>query len=505
MSYIGKQPFETPSSFTAVASGALSNGDLVCVNSDGTVSVAASTGLATDPAYGDPVEFETGNTYYTSSAYDTQNDKIVIAYQDDSNIDYGTAVVGTVSGDTITFGTPVIFISSDTIYTRTVYDSNAQKVVIAFADNTNQNDGKAVVGTVSGTSISFGTVVTFANISSGVIYPNPSYDSSAQKVLMMYTNSNAYNGIYNTMYGKVGTISGTSISFGSEAHLVNNASCLDPSIAYDSNSNKHVAVYEDSTNSEGKAVVLTVSGTSVSAGTPVAFSSTEIGPPAVGFDSTANKMVIAYRDVNNSNYGTGIVGTVSGTSISFGTASVFHSNYTTPQVNVYAEAQDLTAIWCFRINVLIDGVTTTRSAFFEATLSGTSLTYGDAQYQNDTQSLPTNGTWASYDPDQEKVILSYRGIAADGYDGFAQVYSPTGDGPNIANFIGIANKSAVDGGDASIQLTGSVDSSQSGLTAGQKYYVQSNNTLSTTPDAFATVVAGVALSAAEIAIDTGRD
>jgi hypothetical protein len=43
------------------------------------------------------------------------------------------------------------------------------------------------------------------------------------------------------------------------------------------------------------------------------------------FDSLNNKVVIAYRDNGNSSFGTSIVGTVSGTSISFGTAVAFDS------------------------------------------------------------------------------------------------------------------------------------------------------------------------------------
>ena len=43
------------------------------------------------------------------------------------------------------------------------------------------------------------------------------------------------------------------------------------------------------------------------------------------FDSTNNKIVIGYTDVNNSQTtGTAIVGTVSGTSISFGTSAVLN-------------------------------------------------------------------------------------------------------------------------------------------------------------------------------------
>jgi hypothetical protein len=79
-----------------------------------------------------PVVFESASTIYISIAYDANAQKVVIAYQDQGNSNYGTAVVGTVSGTSISFGTPVVFESASTIYTSIAYDSTNQKVVIAY-------------------------------------------------------------------------------------------------------------------------------------------------------------------------------------------------------------------------------------------------------------------------------------------------------------------------------------------------------------------------------------
>ena len=40
--------------------------------------------------------------------YDSVANKVVVAYRDSGNSDYPTAVVGTVSGAAITFGTPAV-------------------------------------------------------------------------------------------------------------------------------------------------------------------------------------------------------------------------------------------------------------------------------------------------------------------------------------------------------------------------------------------------------------
>ena len=78
-----------------------------------------------------------------------------------AEINYGTAIVGTVSGTSISFGTAVVFESAAVAYTATVFDSSSNKIVIGYRDGGNSDQATAIVGTVSGTSISFGTAVVF--------------------------------------------------------------------------------------------------------------------------------------------------------------------------------------------------------------------------------------------------------------------------------------------------------------------------------------------------------
>lgn len=66
-------------------------------------------------------------------------------------------------------------------------------------------------------------------------------------------------------------------------------------------------------------------------------------------------------------------------------------------------------------------------------------------------------------------------------------------------YIGIANGAYADGTTATIQLVGSIDDAQSGLTAGETHYVQTDGTLSTTPDT-PEVEAGYAISPTEIVV-----
>ena len=73
--------------------------------------------------------------------------------------------------------------------------------------------------------------------------------------------------------------------------------------------------------------------------------------------------------------------------------------------------------------------------------------------------------------------------------------------PNLTstNYIGISDGAYSNAATATVQVAGAVDDAQTGLTAGQSYYVQTDGTLSTTPDD-PSVFAGTALSSTELLV-----
>lgn len=297
-----------------VASGTLSSGQTVALKSDGTVEAVTET--AVPASVGSAAVFETAACEFKRATFDSLNNKVVIVYADEGNSGYGTAIVGTVSGTSISFGTAVIFYSGDTNEIAITFDTSNNKVVVAYSDGVNANTGKAIVGTVSGTSISFGSVTTLAILT----YNNSAtFDSSSNKVVIAYRDGGNSN--YGT--GIVGTVSGTSISFGSPV-VFESAASVEISATFDSLNNKVVIAYLDGGNSyRGTAVVGSVSGTAISFGTAVVFESASSNHVSATYDSTNNKVVVAYQ--GSSSYGTAIAGTVSGTSISFGTKVVFEA------------------------------------------------------------------------------------------------------------------------------------------------------------------------------------
>jgi len=463
---------------TATASGAIANGDMVIVNSNGTVS--AVSGTTSSAATGSPTVFEDSTTTLSAAAFDSNSNKVVVAYV--NNYNAGTAVVGTVSGTSISFGTPVVFNNSGLDYIKVVFDSNANKVVIGYKDNGNSGYGTAIVGTVSGTSISFGSEAVFESASTTFIAAI--FDSNSNKVVFSYRdggNSNRGTAI-------VGTVSGTSISFGT-AVVYYTGSAHWPALAFDSTNNKVILAYTaDSDSDHGRALIGTLSGTGISFGSYATFNSASTDNIQVIYDSSNNKAVIVYRNLGNSNYGTAVVGTVSGTSISFGTPVVFNSS-NTPYINGHFDSNS---------NKVVVGYDLTNATAIAGTVSGTSISFGTAVTIAVTNALDIQ---SAFDSNEAKSVFVYTDYT-DSVQGKAvalQIASASSTNLTASNYIGVSDAAYANSATATVQLIGSVDDAQSGLTAGQSYYIQNDGTLSTTAGS-PSVLAGTAISATKLIV-----
>ena len=345
---------------------------------------AASLGSATT--------FESATVSNIASGYDTSNDKVVIFYRDHGNSDYGTAVVGTVSGSSISFGTPVVFNSDLTQAMVTAFDSSNNKMPVFFSDSNNY--GKFRVGTVSGTSISFGSKDVFSALNTRNI--SVTFDTSVNKFLVVYRRAGNYS------YGgaRVGTVSGTNMTFGTEVNF-NEAQTHRIRSTFDSSNNKHVVVYYDGGNSDhGTAIVGTISGTNVSFGSEVVFNAATTNQTNCVFDSSNNKVVVTYYDGGNSDYGTAIVGTVSGTSISFGSEVVFHAADTALTSLTFDSNANKIALF------YTDGSDSNKGKVVTGTVSGTSISFSSELTVIDDN----GGSYinAVFDPDTNQSVVSFR-------------------------------------------------------------------------------------------------
>ena len=385
---------------------------------------------------------------YTAVTYDTTNDKVIVAYADpDSGSGVGMAAVGTVSGTSISWGTPVQFSSSRPYYIGAAFEATEGKVVLAYRDSGNSNYGYSVVGTVSGTSISFGTPVEWmgaATVDMAVVAIGSS------KVVVLGNNNSE-------LYGKVGTVSGTSISFGSAAAGFGDG--LLTSAVYDSNAGKVVVAYRDQGNSNyGTACVLTISGTSISLGTEVVFNSGNTQDTiATAFDSDRNEVGIFWQSTEVNDAGYSNAGTVSGTSISFPTGA---SPFTATSG---VEVQNISATYATNSNQYIvvfeDRTDSGKGKYVIGTSDGASASPSiNFTTAANFDSGNTDFISSVYDPDQNTTVITYKDEGNSGY----------------GTAIGL-------------QMVGATTN----FTIGSTYYVQDDGTLSTTSSS---VTAGKAIA-----------
>ena len=389
----------TSTNFVGITAEAITSGATgVVVPQGGVAASVANTPLL--QVYGSDTIWTTNNGYYPEIAYDPNTaDKFIIAYVDASDSNKGKVVVGTISGTSVSYGTPYEYYTTATELPSISWDPNtANKFVVVFSDQ-NTADGKAVVGTVSGTSISYGTVVDF-NGTDSTIYPHIDFDPSTAGSFVI-----CFKDQQNSQYGVaiVGTMSGTSLSFGTKSVFAS-ARSDDSVIAFDPNTaNKCVICYKDQPNSSyGTAVVGTVSGTGISFGTEVVFNTGSTNYLSIAFDpNTANKCVIGYTDSGNSSYGTAVLGTVSGTSISFSSEYVFNTG-STNTITVSFDPNTPNRI----LVTYTDGSNSNYGTAVLGTVSGTSLSFGS---ENVFKSGTQGGVTMSFDPSTaNKYVVAYQ-------------------------------------------------------------------------------------------------
>jgi len=457
--------------FEPVASGTLPNGQAVVLKSNGQVEVVSETTIAADIPAGTAANFvSSAETYYVDCAFDPNTaNKFVIAYRRNTSPYYGRGVVGTISGNSISFGTEYVFHTGTSGNMQCAFDPNtAGKFVITYLDASNSYHGMAVVGTISGTDISFNTKYAFnaGNTDNPTLAFNPSV--AGQFVVVYKDEANSDQGT-----AIIGTISGTSISFGSEAVFDTSTISRRMSPAFDANtSNKLVITYSDNGNSfHGTAIVGTVSGTSLSFGTAAVFNAANTNSIHASFDpNTAGKFVITYRDDGNSYVGTAIIGIISGTSISFGSEAIFHSAQVSENATCAFDPINANQI----IVCYANGPSNNTQSAKMGTVSGTTISFGSENtiISGNVSDL----TFSMSHIDVGKFVVAYKN---GGSNSSAIICKASYKTTNAADFVGITAEAITSGATGVVVPQGGVATNLSSLTIGSNYYVQSDGTVST--------------------------
>ena len=461
-----------------VASGTIPNGATVVINTDGTVGVVTSSVTTSNGSY---TQFTTNSSLEADSVYDPDNGKVVVVYSDNGNNNKGTVVVGSVSGTTITFGTPAVYTGSYAgNRNRVCYDTTNDRIVIAYLTNVGAFELRTIVGTVnSNNTVSFGSPVTV--LSARGDFFGISYASTPNRVLLSYADYS--NNSYGTIKAGQVNSSNNSISFGSALVFYSGAILTSRNI-YEPNSGKILIFYRVDSDGSGRCALATISGSSMTLGNATQFTSgiQYMSDPVLNTDQ--NSVLISWRDTSNSSKGTIICGKVSGSSISFGSAQVYKSSAVTYQ-SLAIDSNNVTYI-VYEGNNGCEYTTATVS-------NNTTITIGSIVVDT---GIDGNYDETTYDSVNDKIVHTNFNNGGRSF-----VITPLSTSTNLTsgNYIGIAATTIGSGQSGSITVVGGVNNSQSGLTTARKYYIQKDGTVGLTADT-PSVIAGTSISSTQIVV-----
>ena len=375
-------------------------------------------------------------------------------------------------------------VSTGAEYPITCFDSNAGKFAVIFRDYAGSGMG-AVVATISGTSVSFGSKVTVDSEPSAAHLGVAIFDPDQNAIVYARTGTSNHGRI------SAGAISGTSISWGSTVEYstdyIEGGASID--LTYDTSANKTILIYKRQINNTSGDIyyrIVTTSGTSISLSTQtVFFVSTNNNPyPRCCYSPAANKTFFSYVQGNSLNT---VVGTLSGSTFSFGTtkSNISGAGYSSVYRRQYDYNPDTDEI--IESSVYLYGSAQTANYKIVGTDNYAMPQINIAEDLGTSQSTTIE---TCYDTGSNKMVMAFWNDA-DSDRAKALVYDPAVP----TNWIGLAAEAISDGASGKVTIIGGINTGQSGLVSGVSYRV--TPTSSSLSEGAGTIV-GTALSASSI-------
>ena len=492
---------EAAPTFQATASGAIANGKSVVLNSDATVSAAATTLI--------PEAFGTQVTLQDSSYMDAcmgtvwiSDTQFVTSYmREDDDLKMFLAV-GTVNGTTITYGTavqfpgPVVRVYSSDI----TWDSSLDIGIIYVADNFNA-ETKIFTFTVSGSTLSFTSTNYNAIIGSPANCVSIASDNQGG-ICITRVNTNGQEWTYAGTVAANGAVSVGSASGGSggwDTSVTVNQNRKVCKLVYNPDRDNFGMFYQANSGSSGKIYVrlATIVGTGVNLGSFIGLYNSTLTPGAALTYNTDKKcFCVVYREFNgnqtrmrtwvvdannvltsNDDTDMQIASGASNASIDY-----FGADYNPGTKNVYVAIDRTAGMTMCEVEFA------STSSITPGTL--TTLFSGD---RSRASTMAANNTVG-------KVYFATADTASP-YDVLSKIMQAQIINTNVTanNFLGYSAAAYTNGQTATIKTVGNVDTNQTGLTTASKYYLTRGGGLSLTADD-PSVYAGLALNSTSIAV-----
>ena len=472
-----------------VADGDIAAGKAVIIKSNGKAAQVASPVSAITSAIsstnGRLTIDEDNADYNFGLVWDELRDRLIASWE--RSVD-GQAAVITIStalgNNSMSDGTHESYENSNCNGSALCYDPDTNQYLAVYRAGNQSDYGGSRLGTTTGGSynaVTWGTEV-FLNSHRGENY-NLCYDTANNKFVAAYYNEDDQRRVYCA----VGTVSGTSVSWGTPVKLDNNWKVSNDggtkqlAICYDSNAERVVVSWRMESNDQGFVAVCTVSGTSISQTGYGTLNAADTDNIQCCFDSNANKTIFVYRDEGNSNRITVRSASISGNTITFGNEEALgggNPSDNTGHLCSIGFDPATNGFWVAYYNA---------NNFFRASngiINGTGFTWWteDMTLTNDgMHNLESRNNVKVCALGSHGKVAIIGSNASESKDPDIFIIETKAATPNFSNshknFLGFAEDAISDGNTGTIKLTGNVVGNQSGLTAGLTYHVEDDGTL----------------------------
>jgi hypothetical protein len=478
---------------TATASGAISNGDTCCVNTDGTVSAIASSAVSQGATT--PATTGGGVTYYSHMAINSAG--TILAVFADSNY-YLSAQVGTDNNDgTVTWGTKATLLSNNIQNCRVAYIPSLDRFLVVYHNNSLSSRTYAGVITISGTTPSF----TAGGYATNVCFDIDVATNTDTNNVFGVCKSNNQPRCFMARIDPDNTTT-AQITSADTINYTGSGTFNDEGVTYDSSVQRAVVTWQNSSRIYAETIENDTSSNWYGRNYT---SQVLINGSYLGSFDTSNSIGINLAIASN---GAGkacvIYDTTSGTQTRISQLSVTASGVSLDGVVTLDSDESYEAVICY------DSNTDTFLCVYEtqdgntqgkvATIGGSGVTLSSQTTIETSANNPVNMSAIFSTVSNRGLFLYYDNNASNvgTYNFFNNAYTSTN--LTTENYIGIADAAYSNGATATIQIVGSVDDAQSSLTAGQQYYVQLDGSLGLAPATGKSVFAGTAVSATKIIV-----
>ena len=480
---------------TGTASGAIAANKPVIVHTDGTLKEVSQTITPKASAtIASSNVFKTNSLADMHSDYDPQSQTTVVLYR---NTSFGNspgiariqAIKYTAADATPTNGAQLDISWGANAYAYDLrYDPTSECMLALFNYNSESFFCSFTISGTTGTTESHDQIKAGAT-SSATLCPCP----AAGKLFV-------FNAVGNRTEGWAYTNSGTGTSLTSWTHgdavYLNGSSTGSESFlnsVYHSDSGKVVIIYRDNNDSDrlkSRVVSYDSSNNRLTFADSNDVTTAAVEDLALEYDPNANKLIALFRD--NSNHCCFKIGTLSGTSITWGTKRTLQQNarypkakYTSIGNQIFISYADSSNRWSYKYGVI----------------SGTDITIGNSAsgYLDSSVNGHDQRGGVAFDASIAAIVGSTVQYHNSYYGATRTAEISTSTSNLTTGFAGFSDAAYSNGATATINVTGNT-TTQSGLTAGTNYFVQNDGSLGTSAASAATVEAGLALSSTKLLI-----